>query len=162
MKRFDVKMFFEKNAKKLLLLGLCAVGVLLVCEALSSKSSASATLSYDGTAYRQEQEQKLETILTGMDGVGSCRVMMTVSEGSETVYAKDVKSGVYGQTSEYITVSGKAGDDLVTVVVKAPKVTGVAVVCQGGGNVSVRNEITALVSKLYGLSSAEIHVSKMK
>jgi stage III sporulation protein AG len=39
----------------------------------------------------EEYQSRLETVLSGVDGVGNVKVMLTLKSGSESVYAKDTR-----------------------------------------------------------------------
>lgn len=147
-----------------LLFAVVAVAILLLLgDGLFMQEGERATMpSKDTAEYVKKQEEKLQVLLCRMDGVGSCEVMLTAGEGNEYVYAQDITRNSYGESMSYITVSGNDGDGVVTITVRPPKITGAVVVCQGGGSMHVRNEITELICKMYGLSAAEVHVAKSK
>ncbi len=139
------------------------VVLLLVGDGFSKKDTETAAApSRDTAEYVKKQEEKLQALLCHMDGVGSCEVMLTAGEGNEYVYAQDITRNSYGESMSYITVGGTGGDGVVTVTVKPPKITGAVIVCQGGGSMQIRNEITEMVCKMYHLSAADVHVAKSK
>ncbi|MBO5859452.1 MAG: hypothetical protein J6R20_06710 [Clostridia bacterium] len=62
---------------------------------------------------------------------------------------------------EYVIVDSGDGENGIVVRKTEPKIRGVAVVCQGGGNESVRAQIVETVTALLDISSARVSVVKM-
>ena len=52
-------------------------------------------------AYTKQLENKLEQVLTEMEGVGQVRVMMTFQESSEKIVEKDENNTVYAASSDW-------------------------------------------------------------
>ena len=64
--------------------------------------------------------------------------------------------------SKYVLVDSDTGDTGILLKTNAPKVKGVIIVCDGGGNPSVVNQITNAVSAALGIGANRISVLKMK
>lgn len=158
--------FFRKNAVPLVA-GCIALAVLLIAgTSLNSDESAAEpqqlNISYDEREYVKRQEQKLKELLSDIDGVGECEVMIVTDSGYEYVYAEDRTSSDGSSSSSYKILDSSDGDSALLLKLSVPKVTGVAVVCQGGESASVKEQITELVGKTFNLSGSSISVAKMR
>ena len=87
----------------------------------------------DSTDTKDATEVKIKEMCSSLVGVGECRVMVTYSSASTR----------YGVSTE-------------------ARVESVAIVCRGADKASVRAEITAMLSALYGIGANRIFISKMK
>lgn len=81
-------------------------------------------------------EKRLAEILSQIDGVGKINIMLTL-EGSE--------ESIIGERS-------------IVTGLSSPYVRGVVIVCDGGGNVIVKQKLVEAVSAVLGISSARISV----
>lgn len=155
-----------KDKKPLLIVALGVAGMLFLLlsggtEKAEKKSAVPELNDAQATVTRQ-----LEALLKTVDGVGKVKVCLTVERMQTSVYAVNTE-----QTSEQDRleksekyVLAEAGNDtqgllLYTVM---PEIRGVAVSCEGGGSVVVRQEVTRLVSAALGLPSNRIWVAKMQ
>lgn len=130
------------------------------------KTALSQPYDNDGELYRQQMTDELESILTNIDGVGECCVMISVEGTSEIYYAENTeKSQQYssaGSNENYsndvvVLDDGGAKQALVRKKVR-PKINGVVVVCQGGGDVTVKERVIKAVSAALNLSYGKICV----
>lgn len=114
-------------------------------------------------AYRGELEGKIATLCAEVQGVGKVQVMVMLSGGFEYVYARDVqnKTGEGSNTLEesYVLVGSGSSQAPVLLVRRQPEIAGVGIVCQGGGDPAVQNELVALISATFGIGTNKIHVS---
>lgn len=129
-------------------------------------------------AYVSDLEKKLKQVLAQMEGVGRVDVMITISDSGERVVEKDTSSS--GTTTSETDASGgnrtvtESGTDLKTVYVdtgqetypyvqqeKLPKITGIVVVAEGGGNPTVVSNISDAVEALFSVEAHRIKVVKM-
>mgnify|MGYP006974622555 CR=1 FL=1 len=62
---------------------------------------------------------------------------------------------------KYVIVDGSSGEQGIVVRQSEPKIRGVAVVCEGGGNQTVKQQIIETVTALLDISSARVSVAKM-
>lgn len=147
----------------------------------SGMMKTSETEENDGDVpYTQEVENRLEALLSRMDGVGEVKVMVTLSSSMEQVVEKDVP---YSMDTTRETDSAGGSRDVVnskkeetTVYVTdqagnktpyisktlEPAIEGVTVVAQGGGNAVVQKNITDVIQALFGVEAHKIKVVKMK
>ena len=172
--------FVRKNGKSnwfwiLGLVGILLIGMSSVLGGSSSDTPAD-TLSRedDPMVYAAALEQRLETMVSAIEGVGKCQVMVTMEQGTEYIYATQEKNTVdASQTSEsarfstgsrssdeetYIMVSTAEGEQPVLVTALSPKVKGVVVVCGGANNSNVCQMVRTAVSTVLNISSNRICV----
>ncbi|MCL2023272.1 MAG: stage III sporulation protein AG [Oscillospiraceae bacterium] len=165
------------DKKLLLIAGVCVLGVLLIAlSAIPSKSEkipdapAPPQLSHsDVGEYVAQLEARLAALISEIDGAGKTRVMVTLENSAEEVYAGDEQNKItesQQSTSaenrfEYITIKARDGSEqalLLTVV--QPRVRGVAVVCEGGGSALVHTAILQMVTAVLDVSSARVSVQR--
>lgn len=115
------------------------------------------------TAYKQELCREIAALCASVRGVGKVQVMVTLSGGYEYVYARDLQSKTGGESytweETYVLVGSGSAQSPLLLVTKQPSVAGVGIVCEGGGDPAVQNELTALVSAAFGIGTNKIHVS---
>ncbi|MBR6785713.1 MAG: hypothetical protein IKM25_05630 [Clostridia bacterium] len=120
--------------------------------------------------YVQSLEERITSIISSIDGAGSTRVMITLESGSEDVYlhnydyGEDVDEDGAGNRevkNEYVVVDNSGEENGIVIRVEEPKIRGVAVVCEGGGNDYVKAQIISTVTALLDISSARVSVAKM-
>ncbi|MDO4523349.1 MAG: stage III sporulation protein AG [Eubacteriales bacterium] len=127
----------------------------------------------------EDTEQRLENILSRLEGAGRVKVMITQRTGSEKVVEKDSpsqerteqqeESGMTRsstdksvQESTIYTRSGDGSEIPYVTLEIAPQIEGVLVLAQGGGNPVVVKNITEAVMALFGLDAHKIKVMKMQ
>ena len=124
----------------------------------------------------EREEKRLEEILGEMENVGKVRVMLTVKESIETVYAEERSGSVrrkadagemssydQDQSSKPVLVSEGAGvQNALTAKYIYPCYQGITVVCEGGNLASVKYNVTESLSALIGVGADKITIVKMK
>ena len=123
-------------------------------ESQSGQTSATEALT---------MEEKLEQILTQIQGVGKVRVLLTVARGEQVIYVYDEDRSESDTTREavIITDSNRAQAGLVSQVLP-PGYLGAVIVCQGGENPGVKLAVVEAVCDATGLTADKITVLKMK
>ena len=143
--------------------GVLAMLLLLLSELLpggdTQKAAASTAQTATVSQYQTQLEQQLEGLISQLQGAGRTTVMVTLATGEETVYATDTQSGqTQSQETHVLLDDGTA----LAQTVYYPQVCGVAVVCDGGGDVRVAARITELVRALLDISSTRICVEQRR
>ena len=132
----------------------------------------------DARAYADGLEERLTAILQEIDGVGTARVMVTLENGYQKVYARsektnndlleDVRAGDEKKTQEkqvteqtYVLVDGAGGKVPLVTAQLEPEVKGVVVVCEGGGDPLVAGKVVDTVRVALNISSARVSVSRL-
>ena len=139
-------------------LGLAAMALLFVSE-LPAPAQRSADAPPAGTAadYQAGLEARLAELIAQVEGAGQTTVMVTLESTEERIYATDTRTGQdQSQQTHVLLEDGTALEETTCL----PAVRGVAVVCDGGGNVEVEVRITALVSALLDLPANRICVEQ--
>ena len=70
-------------------IGLAAVCLIAVSEWLPSSKVTNATSSVDVRTYAEQLELQLTSMVESMEGAGNCRVMVTLENGVEYIYANE-------------------------------------------------------------------------
>ena len=159
----------KKRINLLLVSGLAGMLLLCMSEWLPAGQSTqnaaqSSQQSQTAAEYEQQLETRLAALIRAMDGAGETVVMVTLDCGEETTYAADTRTEKTSEDTRSSVASQRtlAGAQPVVQSVQAPQVRGVAVLCQGGGNVGTQRRITELVSALTGVGASHITVNKMQ
>lgn len=120
--------------------------------------------------YIEKTEKELEALLENISGAGEVKVMLTLENCYENVFAKGYSEKNDNKTDsqkieseeEYIIVkNGSNNEECLVVKVYEPTIKGVAVIAQGAGNTQVKNAITQTVCALFDISTAKVSVEKM-
>lgn len=158
-----------KRLKIIVILGI--VGILLI--AFSSgigntdvKKEQSSSDNSQTFEYSKELENNLKNIISSIEGVGNCEVMLTLENTAESVYATDKENNNSDDSSsvkdEYVIYDSQNGEQPILIKEYYPKVLGVSVVCDGGNNIAVKEKIIEAVTSLFDISANRVSVSKIK
>ena len=116
----------------------------------------------DWSGYCRETEERLENILSAIDGVGEVRVMVTVSSTEEYIYAEAEKISSDKAEREIAAVKADKGEEALVKKVNVPQITGVVAVCSGGNSDRVREDVYRAVTAALGISSSRVYVAAME
>ena len=132
-----LKALFSADKKRALAIVAAVCGILLILLSFGNNKNNS---EINEVGYSEaELEESVAELLSSIDGVGRCKVKISFSSGERLEY----KNG--------------------NLVYKEPaRVSGVSVVCEGGGNSSVVRAISDTVSSLFDIGTNRISVQKMK
>ena len=112
--------------------------------------------------YAAQTEENLRNILMSIKGVGKAEVFLTLTSTEEYVYAETIKkSGTQAEVGYVIIDRGTQKEALVRRV-NNPAVSGVIIVCEGGGNSKTVERIYKAVSTALGIPTNRIYVAEMK
>ena len=121
----------------------------------------------EATAQERSLEERLEEMLSGMEGVGRVDVLLSLSKGESVVYQTDEDSRLSDtdQSDQITTVTVTQSDRTEVGLVRQidpPEYLGAVITCQGASNANVRLAVVEVVSKATGLGADRIAVVKMK
>lgn len=163
----------NNKTKLIVIIGLVGILLIMLSEFLPKGSSNNSTdikvISSNNPAslsnYKETTQKDLESIISKIEGVGRCSVMVTFDTSAESVYAYDSTSE-FGDKNEkreysYIIIKGEKGEEPILVKEIQPKVKGVIVVCEGGESSKVREDIISSISSAFSIASNKISISKM-
>ena len=150
----------SKKIKIIVAMGLIAI-ILIAFSSMfqpkDSKSDIEENDSFDYSSYSEETERKLTNIISSIEGVGECEVMITFEYTGENIYAKDseAKSDDTSQSNsdQYVLYDSQNGEKALLIKEKYPTVQGVSIVCTGGDNTQVREAIINTVTSLFDISN---------
>lgn len=166
----------DKVRPILLIAGLLAIVLLGLSSFLdnkNTKSSAAAPSVMSADDYVAAMEEKLSAIVGSIEGAGPCRVMVTLENGVEYVYATQEKvntdrqedSGGVSQRDDteqnIIVVETENGRQGLLVTEIQPTVKGVVVICEGGDQPLVQERVVSTITTALNISSKRVCVTKM-
>ena len=113
--------------------------------------------------------KKIHRIVEEHSGAGETVVMVTLDTESEQVYATDQttestlseQQQTSRQETSHVLLQDGSGQQPLVETTYLPQVRGVAVVCQGGEDITVVTRITEAVSVVLDLPASRICVTKM-
>ena len=108
--------------------------------------------------YRLAIEKRVCALCSEVSGVGRVCTVVSLEGGFEYVYATDVKSGV-SDSVQYIIIGSGDDEKLVYLTERVPKISGIGVVCSGGADISIQNELISLLSASFDVPSNKIYVT---
>jgi stage III sporulation protein AG len=159
----------DKKIKIFIAIGFISILIILLSETLPSNDnkdySSNDTQDYSYSDYIKTLESETEDIIGSINGVGECKVMLTLKDTNESVYAKNSQESSndssYSKEYEYVLYDGDDGETPVLIKQYFPQIQGVAVVCEGGDNTAVKERIINALSSLFNISTSKISVSKL-
>lgn len=153
---------------------LVLIGVLFLIMAIPTKNSHMENTQkeqeiVEGKISKQEKEEnyiaqteeKLTEVLETMEGVGKVKVMVTLKDDGEMELDKNFKESE--QSKEKETVIYEKESDTIPYVTcrQTPRIEGILVVAQGGGNAKINSEISDAVMALFDVEVHKIKIVKM-
>lgn len=154
-----------KYAALLFLVGILIL--LLPTKPNERKTEEPANSSVQAQECMADIESSLQLLLSKVDGVGKCAVMLRLKSGMESIYQTDVTvAGSTGEAGENRTTvllsQGSSAQKPLVVKTIYPVFAGAVIVCEGGDSAEVKLDVIRAVSSLTGLTSHNIAVVKMK
>lgn len=175
LKKFNFLELFKGKNLKILLLAFVGILILLLYLNVGQDNKSEDVINisnnnvYTSTMeYSTKLENKLEQLLSQIDGAGSIKVMVSLNGSPELVYASDndIKttsnsSGTVTSTSSSLILVSQGGkSDALILKENLPSVKGVIVVSSGASNIGVKMDILNSVSTLLDISIDKISVLK--
>lgn len=144
----------------------------------SQSSVIQNTSSTDQQSYETYLQDKLESILTKVDGVGKVKVVVTLKSTGEKVIASDStnseekveetdsaggarSSSKTDSTNTNIFYDTGNGNAPYVTMENMPEVEGIIIVAEGGGDGTIASNITSAVEALLNVPAHKIKVLKM-
>jgi len=164
-----------QDQKKFVILGICAcIGLMLsFLPTLSGKHDTETSDELgehlSDTEYVSSLEERLSETISSISGAGKAQVFITLESSYETVYMSNAKldetvdlsnqSRTTSEKSIATMKNGSSSEEPVVVKHLSPKISGVLIVCEGGENTNVRNNIIKAASTALDVSSSRIYVT---
>lgn len=174
----------DKSKKIIICIGILGIALIFISELFKTNNAKKVTASTSATAssstyeYVAQLENNLKELISSIRGAGNTRVMVTLENSEETVYATEEKKNKEatedksdGQLSKkresddcekkYITVRDADGTERALSVTQIqPTVKGVVVVCDGGDIPEVQQKITDAIKTALNITSKRVYVTK--
>ena len=164
-----------KSNKKLILiviLGFTFIALIFISELnFDNAETENNNIINDMTneEYCEYLEEKVTDIIKCIEGAGETKVMITLSETTEYIYATNDKNVKKSNNSsddntmenDYVIIDIDNNDAGLLIKTIEPKVRGVAIVCEGGNNSTVQNQIYSAISAVLNVSTSRISISKL-
>ena len=123
----------------------------------AQETPAEMYTTQSAASYQEELETQLAGLIQQIAGAGETTVMITLESGEERIYATDTQTGQnQSQQTHVLLEDGTALEETVYL----PTICGVAVVCEGGGDVGIQARITSMLSALLDVPSNRICVEQ--
>lgn len=157
----------KKNIYNIVIALVAGVVLIIMGNAFTDTTNTEETEESDEylIEYEKHIEEKVAALLEKADGVGQVEVSVTLKSGREKVVQNDVSYQTdekeLRQTKEQRSVYN-SDDTPFVIVEREPEIEGVAIVCQGGDDIYVKQKIISAVSALLGVEVHKIEVLKMK
>lgn len=171
----------DRYKKAIIVAGLIGIALIFLSGLLKGCNEEKSTVEIDNAAdkYAQQLERSLTGIVSNIQGSGKTKVLVTIENSKEIVYATEEKKNTQatedksdGQTTKkkesddvekkYITVKGSDGTEKALAITEIqPAIKGVVVICEGGEDSVVAQRIINAVTTALHITSGRVFVTKM-
>jgi stage III sporulation protein AG len=154
-----------RSKNKITMLAILALlGVLLMvfakCTSESEpKSETSSPANLDPSLYAAEIEKKVEELCNKIEGVHSTHAVVSLECGYRAIYATDSQSGANSSKHETVIVGNGSSQKALLIGYENPEIAGIGIVCSGGDDARVREQIVSIVSSAFNIPTNKIFVS---
>lgn len=137
---------------------LAAVGIFLIITggcASDSEDKAQQTLLSGNSVieYEARLEEKIKNLCENVKGVSGVTVAVSLSGGYENVYAQN-------GSSDYVLIGNGSSESGVFLNERSPQISGIGVVCRGGGDPRIQQELLSLISAACGVGKNRIFITE--
>ncbi len=172
----------DKYRKIVIYLGMGGILLIFMSNLFKKDESKVINMKVDekisAERYINNLQQSLESIVSSIKGAGKCKVLVTLENGSETIYATEEKKNKEasedksgGETTrkkesddcekKYITIKDSEGSEHALAVTEIqPKIKGVIIVCPGGDDPQVQQRVVNAVTTALDITSKRVCVTK--
>ncbi len=160
----------KNGVRCIVIVGVIGILLIFLSEILPAGEKTAETATVDTDAYIRTLEERLTETVSRIDGVGACRVMVTLENGVKYVYASEEKTGSDYKTEgdtlsraddneqSVILVQTDQGYEGLLVTELQPTVKGVVVVCEGGGDAVVQERVRAALCAVLNVTDKRVCV----
>lgn len=178
LKKAKEMLLSAKGSTILLAAGMVGIALIFLSSvwpaSSGSKAAASSATADTVSGYAAQLEQSLRGIVGSIAGVGRVRVMVTLESGVQYVYEQNQKTtesnaSTASQTqqatgteqSTVLAQTASGGQQALIRTERQPEVRGVVIVCDGGGDPAVQEQVLTAVTTALGVSASAISISPM-
>ena len=175
----------DLKVKLIVILGLLGMALILISQFTdtgdrrrgSDGQQPMTNAEFTNEEYVRRLEERLQNLISQIDGVGRNKVMVTLESGVEYVYAQELRrstdatpgtdASAAGRVHEsveqrFILVDTEFGRREALVLTRLPpRVQGVVIVCEGANNVLVEQKLISVVTTALGIPSTRVSVVKI-
>ncbi len=128
----------DKIKKIIFIFGIAGIALIFLSSIIELPKNEA---SYNVSDYKEQMQNSVTEMLSKVEGVGDCSVLLTIENSVEGVYLQNSST----KTKEI-----------------EPKIRGVVVACGGGDDPVVVNRVSEIITKALNISSAKVCVTKSK
>ena len=171
----------NKGKGVIVIIGILGVALIFASsffKAEKKEDKTAVTSKYTTQEYVAKLEQNLTELVSSIKGAGESKVMVTLENSEQTVYATEERQNKEatedksdGQTSKkkesdglekkYITVKDSDGSEKALSVTQIqPTVKGVVVVCQGGDDPFVQKKVIDAIKTALNITAKRVYVTR--
>lgn len=172
----------DKYKKVIIIAGIIGIALIFFSGFIKSeKKDQEVNQKAESTSiddYVKQLEVNLTNMVSCIKGAGDCKVMVTIENGAQTIYAtegkkntEDTEDSSNGELkrrqksddseTKYITVKGPNGEEEALAITEVqPTVKGVVVVCSGGDDPEVQQRIINAVTTALNITTKRVCVTK--
>ncbi len=150
--------FFKKIKPEYLILVAVAIVAVIVFINVGGGTGKSTDASTSVDEYVKTLENKLKNCLSEVKGAGKVDVIISVGSSMQTVLATQTTTSGKVLTESPIVVGGKP------VILKEayPEITGVVIVAEGAGNLTVKVDLLNACQTFLSITEDKIRILSMK
>ena len=160
----------EYRPKVIVLLGIVGMALILISQLVDtglgpdgpSREGPPAVVGsaeLETREYIRQLEERLQNLISQIEGVGRNKVMVTLESGVEYVYAQEQRRGAESVEQRFILVETEFGRREALVLTRLPpRVQGVVIVCEGAHDPVVRQKLISVVTTALGIASTRVSV----
>lgn len=167
----------EKRILAIFVVGIVAVFLMVFSECSPTKEQVNSNKEFDIDSYVEVTQEKITKIVQTIDGAGKCMVMVTPEKTVEYVYFQEetLKTDTQAedspnsskqttktetQTSAAVVENKSDGKGALVTTTIMPKIAGVVVICEGGGNSVVQERVINAVATALNIEQSRVYVTK--
>lgn len=163
---FLEKLKKDKKTMILIFLSVFMIFILFISELDKGddfSEELSAAEEYNYFVNKEETKAFLENIV----GAGNVEIMFTYESSTEYIYAKDTNENSKDKSdndkeinykSEHIIIKEDGNEKGLMIKEIYPDIRGIAVICDGGNDPIIKEQIVSSLSALFGISTNRISV----
>ncbi len=167
----------DKKILSIFVVSIIAVFLMLFSECSPSKDTVVTDEKFDIDLYIKNTQKKITQIVEIIDGAGNTEVMITPERTIEYVYFQEetLKTDTHAedgantskqttktetQTSAAVVENKNNGKEALVTTTIMPKIAGVVVICEGGGNSVVQERVINAVATALNIEQSKVYVTK--
>jgi len=156
LKNYILQLKKSGKLKYLLIILIAGIVLILVGSRMSkngTEKQPEAAEAVSISEYEKLLEAKIKNLCEQVEGVSGVTVALSLEGGYEYVYATD-------GSDDYVLVGSGNDESGMFLAQKAPKISGIGIVCNGGGDPRIQKELLSLISAACGVGTNKIFITE--